>query len=86
MALAAPRRSLVIIALNDWGYQSTEEPISRPVWENLGNSVGEIYTLVSATASFKLILHLNGHCFPQPLREQAYTFLEEALGVNGGCA
>jgi dienelactone hydrolase len=85
MALAAPRRSLVMIALNDWGYQSTEEPISRPEWENLGNSVGKIYTLASAPAAFKLILHLNGHCFPQPLREQAYTFLEEALG-NGGCA
>lgn len=79
MALAAPRNSMVIIALNDWDYQPNEEPVSRTMWEDLGTNVEKIYKLISCGDRFKLILHLNGHGFPRPMREKAYLFLEKAL-------
>lgn len=79
MALAAPRQSMTIIALNDWGYQPKEETVSRQIWDDLGANVKKIYTLSSSSEYFKLILHLDGHGFPKPMREEAYAFLEKAL-------
>jgi hypothetical protein len=79
MALAAPRRLMVIVALNDCGYQTNEEPVSRALWENLGANMEKLYKLISDSGHFKLILHSDGHSFPPPMRERAYAFLEEAL-------
>lgn len=79
MALAAPRRVMAIVALNDYGYQPQEEKITRPVWEKLGANVEKIFELFSESEHFKLILHMDGHSFPQPMREKAYAFLEDAL-------
>lgn len=78
-ALGAPRPFLNISALNDCGFSATEEPLTRPVWENLAYNVRKIYALYGAEEKFKCVLHLDGHDFHDPMRERAYTFLERHL-------
>ena len=79
IALAAPRKTMVIVALNDYGYQPKEEAVSRPPWENLKENVEKVFKLTSDADHFKLILHLEGHSFQLQMREKAYAFLEKAL-------
>jgi hypothetical protein len=78
-ALGAPRPFLNISALNDCGFAAADEALTRPAWENLAHNVRKIYALFGAEEKFEHVLHLDGHDFHDPMRQQAYAFLERYL-------
>lgn len=79
LALSAPRPFLNIIALNDVGFKVEDEPLTRAAWENLRANVRKIYALHGAEEKFENLMHLDGHDFHDPMREQAYAFLDRHL-------
>jgi len=79
LALAAPRAFLNISALNDCMYSASEEPFTRPAWENLAENVKKVYALCGAQDRFRCVVHLLGHDFPPEMRKTAYAFIDSAL-------
>jgi hypothetical protein len=79
LALGAPRPFLNIAALNDNGFSVADEPLTRPIWENLAWNVRKIYALFGAEEKFQNVLHRDGHDFQDPMRERAYDFFERYL-------
>lgn len=79
LALSAPRAFLNIVALNDVGFDEKDEPLTRPIWENLKYNVSKIYALYNVKDKFDNIIHLEGHDFLEKWREQAYTFIDRYL-------
>ncbi len=79
LALSAPRPFLIITALNDVGYDEEDERFTRSVWENLNYNVKKIYALHGEEQKFNSILHMNGHDFPEEIRNKAYKFIERYL-------
>ncbi len=79
LALSAPRPFLIITALNDVGYTKEEERFTRHAWENLDYNVKKIYALHGEEQKFRSILHMDGHDFPEKIRNEAYEFIEKYL-------
>lgn len=79
LALSAPRPFLIITALNDVGYNKEDERFTRSAWENLNYNVKKIYALHDEEQKFNCILHMNGHDFPEEMRNIAYKFIERYL-------
>jgi len=79
LALSAPRPFMNIQALNDWGFELEDEPLTRMIWKNLTYNVKKVYALYGAEHKFENIVHLEGHSFLEKQREQAYSFIDKFL-------
>ena len=82
LALAAPRAIMHITALNDFQYSSEETHLTRPVLERMGETPSPAsFRCMARRATFRQVLHEDGHGFAGPQRELAYAFLEKQLSA-----
>ncbi len=79
IAMIAPRRIMVQMALNDCNYSIGEADELRAKMDNLAKNVDVVFDLFQLKNGFKLLLHTEGHNFLKSQRELAYDFLEENL-------
>lgn len=79
LALIAPRPFLLITSLVDWDYALSEEPATRPVWDNLHANVKKAYGLCGHADAFESHLHTKGHCYHRSERDLTYAFLDKHL-------
>jgi len=70
-----------IVFCADSQWDKMEENVES--WENLRANVKRIYALHGAADKFDNLMHSDGHDFHDPMREQAFAFIDRHLGRRG---